>query len=119
MKSGATRANGETGVAITRKKNGEEETEEKRVEVPMPPGVLPVGSVGQSFGMTINLGNFESGRVDGWATMPVLPEGELEKHLPAFDRAWKTCSDWLNDKVGPEIEGIRKLKAPKKKGKGK
>lgn len=117
MKNGAKRANGEVGLSVTKEKNGVEEVDEKRVPVPCPPGVLPVGSVGQSFGMTINLGNFESGRVDGWATMPVLPEGELEAMLPQFDRAWKVCSDWLNEKVGPEISGLRNLKNGKGKGK--
>lgn len=117
MKSEANRSNGEVGTSVTRTKNGREEIEEKRVPVPVPPGVLPVGSVGQSFGMTINLGNFESGRVDGWATMPVLPKEEMEAILPQFDAAWKTCSDWLNEKVGPEIAGLRKLKNGNGKGK--
>jgi hypothetical protein len=111
------RGNAEVGVSVTEGKGKDEKVDEKRVEVPVPPGVLPVGSVGQSFGMTINLGNFESGRVDGWATMPVLPEGELEKVLPAFSKAWETCSAWLNEKVGKEISGLRNLKGGNGKGK--
>ena len=84
--------------------------DEKKIEIPLPPGVNPMGMVGQSKGMTINMGNFESVRVDGWATFPVLPASQLKELLPAYDDAWEQCKTWLDEKVGEELKDVKKKK---------
>lgn len=64
-----------------------------------PEGVMPA-KVGAKMGMTINLGNFESARVDAWVELPCYPE----EHEIAMEAAGIYCED----AVRKLVRGTRK-----------
>lgn len=59
-----------------------------------------LGSVGASCGMTLNLGKFESARVDVWKTMPCSPE--------AAEETYRECYEFVSNKVQEVVCSIRK-----------
>ena len=58
-----------------------------------------LGSVGASCGMTINLGNYESARVDVWKTMPCESD--------AAEETYKDCYAFVSGKVEEVVGTIR------------
>jgi len=58
-----------------------------------------LGSVGASCGYTINLGNYESARVDVWKTLPCKPEDA--------DETYDECYQFVSGKVGELVVQIR------------
>jgi len=117
MERGAPKHAAEVGVTVVKvigtgrdRKEIPVKADSKEIPIILPPGVNPIGMVGQSKGMTINMGNFESVRVDGWATFPVIPASELKELMPLFNDAWNLCKDWLDDVVGAELNEVKKKK---------
>lgn len=66
-----------------------------------------LGSVGTSCGVTVNLGNFQSARVDVWMTVPCA-ENEAEA-------AYQRCHDFVSKRVQDEAEKITKENEESKK----
>lgn len=75
----------------------------KDVEVVFQPeefnGVPEVVSV--SSGLTMNLGNFESARLDVFRSMPLVPGRENA------DAAFEVCKKWVGDRIQKEVAEIR------------
>ena len=55
----------------------------------------PHATVKTSYGLTLNLGNFESARVDAGVELPCYVE-EISK---AFQHAWELCQDEIQKQV--------------------
>ena len=60
------------------------------------------GSVGMSCGLTVNMGNYESARVDCWLTLPCTEE--------SADESCKKCMDFVTKKVSEKAKKYRKEK---------
>jgi hypothetical protein len=58
------------------------------------------GSVGMSCGLTVNLGNYESARVDAWLTLPCTEESADE----VFGKCHAFVSAKVEDKSAKYIE---------------
>jgi hypothetical protein len=84
---------GERAWVRTTFKNEEEVFEETELEVRA--FVTEPALVRAKYGVTINLGNYESGRVDAEVTIPCYVE-EIE---PAFERAWEIVKKQVDDKL--------------------
>ena len=89
---------GSWGLVVTHKTGGK--TGKETIEVnecgtlPIPEEVRmsdQMGSVGMSCGITINMKNFESARVDCWVTLP-CKEDEMEA-------GYQRCYDFASQKV--------------------
>ena len=81
-------------------KYGEENTETHEVLVPQfPEGVSPA-KVSIGAGITKNLGNYESARVDVRIEMPALPE-ETE-----IARVASMVSEWVDEILGEKVSKV-------------
>lgn len=58
-----------------------------------------LGSVGTSRGMTVNLGNYESARLDIWITLPTTQED--------VDKNYEFCEHFAETKLKEEVAGLR------------
>lgn len=78
--------------------------------------LMDVTKVACSYGMTLNLGNYESMRADATTTVEAKPPETLsadDKELlkdSMFDKAWKECRKQLRI----QVEAIRKENKPGK-----
>ena len=68
------------------------------IDVPLDERVL--SRVGTSRGCTLNLGNYESARVDVWITVPC--------HVGQSDIAYEFVAKWCEDRVKEEVGNIKK-----------
>lgn len=59
--------------------------------------------VGASMGLTLNMGNYESARVDAWLQMPCDPA--------KIDDAYSDVTGWVEKKVGEQRDAIRQIQA--------
>jgi hypothetical protein len=76
---------------------GKEEVSDERIRIR--PFVSNPASISVKAGLTINLGNYESGRVDVMLTMPCYPE--------EVDETYEDVKSWVDsrvDSVKKEIE---------------
>ncbi len=55
----------------------------------------PHATVKAQYGLTLNLGNYESARVDAGIELPCYPEEIAE----AFEQAWKLCQDEIQNQI--------------------
>jgi hypothetical protein len=69
-----------------------------------------LGSCGTGMGVTVNMGDFESARVDVWVTLPCKPDG--------LDATFKKCKDWTQQKLNDEVLQLVEARKEKKKAKG-
>lgn len=58
--------------------------------------------VSVSMGLTLNLGNYESARIDVALVVPCYRE--------EVDAAYKYANKWVEDRLGTEVQNIRKNK---------
>ena len=58
------------------------------------------GTVGTAWGMSINMGGFQSARIDCWATLPATPKSAKKEH--------KKCLKFVLGKVSEEVNKIHK-----------
>lgn len=58
-----------------------------------------IGSVGTSRGVTCNLGNYESARVDIWCSLPT--------RVDKVDETYQKCEDFCSKKLQEEVKKIR------------
>ena len=58
-----------------------------------------VGSTGMSCGTTINMGNYESARVDCWCSLPCTEESVEEQHKKCYDFVTKKVEEFSRAKV--------------------
>jgi len=92
---------------VTRWENGSKVESELIVEN----GTLPVlkeikmseqfGQVGVSRGLTLNLGNFQSARIDAWASLPTATSDA------DLDASYNRCELFVNSKVEEAAEKVR------------
>jgi hypothetical protein len=68
---------------------GKEEVSNERVRIR--PFISVPASISVKAGVTINLGNYESGRVDVMLTMPCYPE--------EIDRVYEDVKSWVDSRV--------------------
>lgn len=95
-------------------RNGREEVVKEADEV-VDPALLrgPVATVTRGYGLTLNLGNYESARFDVSLTMPCLPQD--------MDLCDEWCAAWVEKRVQAEVtqvRGSKESKEPKKKSGG-
>ena len=83
---------------VSRMHNGEEVHDEKELEVQQ--FEVEPAYVKASYGLTLNLGNYESARCDAGVTLPTYVE-EIDD---AFKRAWKIAQEEVQSQV-KEIRG--------------
>lgn len=76
-------------------------TEVVTLDLPPLPPEGPYAEVGVSFGRTINLGDYESVRMDVSIRVPSANTPE------ATERAYRTAFAWANDKVASFCERVR------------
>ena len=62
------------------------------------------GSVGTSRGVTVNRGNYQSARIDVWASFPTKVED--------VDANYKKCEEWVNERLKQEIEAMTPENCP-------
>lgn len=91
------------GRALTR-----EEATDQKVEVRRPPPGVPVAEVEFGTGMTINLGNFESVRLDVRVKLPCVVEEVGE--------AYKAAKAFVDGKLNKEVADIREYRKSRKAG---
>ena len=60
---------------------------------------MKIEKITASYGMTINIGNYESIRIDAGATAD--PQGEALEYV--YERVWKT----IKEELDPKIKAIR------------
>lgn len=58
------------------------------------------GTVGTAWGMSINMGGFQSARIDCWATLPATAAKAKKAH--------KKCLNFVLEKVSGEVNKIYK-----------
>lgn len=68
---------------------GKEEVTQERIRIR--PFITQPASITVKAGVTINLGNYESGRVDVMLTMPC--------YLEEIDRIYEDVKDWVDSRV--------------------
>jgi len=87
------------GFAETQVGKGEPKTSEEQLKtaVPETPALVRV-----EYGMTINLGNFESARVTAGITMPCDPKD--------VDSIYEFCSHWVEERIDKEVKDIKAAK---------
>ena len=68
------------------------------VDVPLDERVL--ARIGTSRGVTLNMGNYESVRVDVWATVPC--------HAGDIGTAYEAVSEWCENRVRDEVSKVKK-----------
>lgn len=93
-----TRAEQSRGYVNTSTARGKDVYDETTQQVDGEPVEFPEGThpatVRMSLGMTLNLGNYESLRIDCGITIPCL--NDPESHAAAMDEASDFCTDRLN-----------------------
>ena len=108
---GEVRENGMWYLSVEKKRSKEEYVQVKSEEgVTMevkPKGGVNImakkdSSLSMKLGLTLNLGNYESARIDVGATVPT-PEGEM-------DEKYDEMKEYLSGKLNKEIEEIRNPK---------
>lgn len=77
---------------------GKEEVSSERIRIR--PFVSTPATISVKAGVTINLGNYESGRVDVMLTMPCYPE--------EIDAVYVDVKDWVDARVEHERREIEK-----------
>lgn len=77
---------------------GKEEVSSERIRIR--PFISQAASISVKAGVTINLGNYESGRVDVMLTMPCYPE--------EVDEIYETVKQWVDARVDHERRTIEK-----------
>ena len=82
--------------------DGKETTTTQTERIPVRPFIVPPETVGASYGITVNLGNFNSAKSSVWRTRPCY-SAEVEE-------CWKFISGWLGEKIGEEQEALKKLR---------
>lgn len=87
---------------ILAERHKEEIVERKKIEG-------PAASVGVNMGTTINLGNFQSARIDVQVTLPCAPED--------VEATYKEVCDFARTHIREEAKSIREMAAAQKKGK--
>ena len=75
---------------------GKEEVSNERIRIR--PFISQPASISVKAGVTINLGNYESGRVDVMLTMPCYPE--------EVDETYETVKQWVDARVDHERRTI-------------
>ena len=75
---------------------GKEEVSQERIRIR--PFISTPASISVKAGVTINLGNYESGRVDVMLTMPCYPE--------EVDETYETVKQWVDSRVDHERRTI-------------
>ena len=68
---------------------GKEEVSQERIRIR--PFISQPASISVKAGMTINLGNYESGRIDVMLTMPCYPE--------EVDETYESVKQWVDARV--------------------
>lgn len=58
-------------------------------------------TVSVSMGLTMNLGNFESARIDVFRSMPIVPSNENA------NTAFEEIKKWVGEKLQAEIKSVR------------
>ena len=90
------------GVTITKKVKGTEVSESFKEEEVMKTGVIPPHKLAQvhvAGSTTINLGNFESARIEVGLTMPT--------DLDDIGDAYEFATDWVSDKITKATEQVK------------
>ena len=77
---------------------GREEVSNERIRIR--PFISQPASISVKAGVTINLGNYESGRVDVMLTMPCYPE--------EIDGVYEDVKSWVDARVSHEKKEIEK-----------
>lgn len=86
-------------IYVQRVAYGQEETEQHSIRVPSFEGIEPA-RVRVAGGVTKNLGNYESARVDVSIELPCLPVGE------EIGRVASLLQDWVNEIIGEKVSTI-------------
>lgn len=60
-----------------------------------------------SMGLTINLGNYESLKIDSGVTLPVEPDDDITE---TADKAYKFVRKEIKEKLGKSVKFVKKLK---------
>lgn len=79
----------------------DEKERRKEGKIEVRPFVSAPASVSVSYGMTVNMGNFESARVDIFASLPCYPE--------EMGKAQEWVSKFVGEKVEAERDFLKKL----------
>ena len=95
-------------VTVSRRNGRMKDEEVKKNEAGTVPAANEVreaaqtGSVGTSRGLTLNLGDYQSARIDVWVTMPTDVE--------AVEETYRKCVAFAEDKVAEAVTEIRSSK---------
>lgn len=83
--------------------DGVETTETvESVRIPVKPFIVPPEVVGLSYGITVNLGNFNSGRASVWRSRPC--------YTAEVDDCYTFISEWAGQKIKEQQADLLKLK---------
>jgi len=71
----------------------------KNIPVDIPLDERALARAGTSRGCTLNMGNYESVKIDAWLTIPC--------HLGQVDAAYEYAADWAESRVREEVGKVR------------
>ena len=75
---------------------------EESGRIPIRPFVVPPEVVGVSYGVTVNLGNFNFGRASVWRSRPC--------YTAEVEECYRLVSEWAGEKITEEQEALRRLR---------
>jgi len=82
--------------------NGKETTEREAGKIVVHPFITQPEVVGVSYGVTVNLGNFNSGRASVWRSRPC--------YTAEVEECYRLVSDWAGEKITEEQEALKRLR---------
>jgi len=100
-----------TTVVVTQRYGGEEGGASEEIEVRA--FAVPPCEVHASYGLTLNLGDYESARVEAKIVVPCYYEERFE----AFKDAWQICHDQVQERVRG-VRAYTEERAAAKRGRG-
>lgn len=78
---------------------GDTKIKDKEYGLPLPPQEEPYATVGIKAGCTINLGNFNSGRVDVSLFYPCQPD--------KVNETYESVKEWIDERLSQEYSELR------------
>jgi len=83
----------------------DEDNNNEQIEIPKFEG--PTAQIGVKGGVTLNVGNFQSVRIDVECSLPCYPVKD------SLDECYEFAKKFVEDKMKASIEEVRKLKTTK------
>lgn len=82
--------------------DGKETTTQEGGKIAVRPFICQPEVVGASYGVTVNLGNFNSGRASVWRSRPC--------YTAEVEECYRLVTEWAEEKITEEQEALKKLR---------